>query len=149
MKTIVTVSNLKEGATTYKQVVVNTTLFGADGGIMGLASISFTEFGGFLFKVQLRYVSHTLNTWTDVYNTLDFGANRAKEIFQKVIVPLIGKVGDEDTYHVINNVCDDDWDGKKEGWNQVLDEVDRFIQAIDLEYRLFPELDVDGIEENP
>ena len=61
MKTIVTVSKINESAQPYKHVEIVTSLYGEDGDDFGLASISFDQFGCFSFKVQLRYVSHTLN----------------------------------------------------------------------------------------
>ena len=141
MKTVVTVSNLKMGSTSYRQVVILTSLYDADRDDIGLASISFDSSGSFSFKVQLRYVSHTLPTWCEIYDTLDVGRQWARNIYDRTIDPLIEPQTFPFEQHTrVNDVPDDRFSKnmKGKGWNAVLEFVECFLMSIDPEYRLFP-----------
>lgn len=141
MKTVVTVSNLKMGSTSYRQVVILTSLYDADRDDIGLASISFDSSGSFSFKVQLRYVSHTLPMWCEIYNTLDVGRQWAGSIYNKMIDPLVEQQAFSLEQHTrVNDVPDDSFrkNMKGKGWNAVLEIVECFLMSIDPEYRLFP-----------
>ena len=152
MKTIVTVSKINESAQPYKHVEIVTSLYGEDGDDFGLASISFDQFGCFSFKVQLRYVSHTLAKWEEIYNTRHFGSDKAWEIYNSLLSPLIAEevIGGFNKYHVVNDFSDDQWEEKATGWNKVLEEVNDFLKSIDPEFRVLPTPEeVDDEEEHP
>jgi len=152
MKTIVTVSKINESAQPYKHVEIVTSLYGEDGDDFGLASISFDQFGSFSFKVQLRYVSHTLTKWEEIYNTRHFGSAQAKEIYDNLLSPLIAEdvIGGFNKYHVVNDFPDDQWEAKATGWNEVLEKVNDFLKSIDPEFRILPTLEeVDDEEACP
>ena len=143
MKSIVTVSKIKEHRLFYRHVVIVTSLYDEDGDDLGLASISFDQFGTFSFKVQLRYVAHTVPKWEEIYDTLNFGRAKAKDVYVKLLTPLIGFFEDEQ-YHIINNIPDDSFPGDtKSGWNAVLKSVDDFLCASDPEFRILPVIKVD------
>lgn len=141
MKTIATVANLKNGTQSYRNVRIITTLYDQDRDDIGLASISFGEFGSFSFKVQLRIVAPILPTWCEIYDTVDVGRQWARSIYYKMIKPLIEQpaFSFEQLTHV--NDCPDDHcrkNMKGKGWNAVLEIVESFLMSIDPEYRLFP-----------
>ena len=147
MKTIVTVSKNEKDIPYYGHVEIVTTLYDKDGEDLGLASISFDQYGTFSFKVQLRDVSHT--KWEEIYDTLKFGRATARDVY-KLLTPLIGYLEDE-KYHIINNVPDDSFSGNtNNGWNAVLESVDNFLCSIDPEFRVLPTPEeVDDEEEHP
>lgn len=150
MKTIVTVSKINEGVKPHKHVEIVTSLYDEDGDDLGLASISFDQFGCFSFKVRLRYVSHTL--WEEIYHTCHFGSDHAKAIYNCLLSPLIEEnvIGGFNKYHVVNDFPDDTWEAKATGWNKVLGEVNDFLKSIDPEFRILPTPEeVDDEEECP
>lgn len=152
MKTIVTVSEIKDGYKPHKHVEIVTSLYGEDGDDFGLASISFDQFGCFSFKVQLRYVSQTLPKWEEIYDTRHFGSEQAREIYNRLISPLVEEhvIGGFDKYHVVNDFSDDQWEEKATGWNGVLEKVNDFLKSIDPEFRVLPTSEeVDDEEECP
>lgn len=149
MKSIVTVSNYYNSRQHNSQVVIVTSLYDQEGDDLGLASISCDEYGTFSFKVQLRYVPHTVPKWEEIYDTLNFGRAKAKDVYAKLLTPLIGYFDDEQ-YHIINNIPDDDFPGDtNSGWNAVLKSVDDFLSSIDPEFRILPVIKVDPTGDLP
>lgn len=146
MKTIVTVSKNEKDRPIYGHVVIVTSLYDVDGDDLGLASISFDQYGTFSFKVQLRDVANTLPLWVEIYDTLHFGRAKALDVYV-LIKPLI--VEDE-KYHIINNFHDDIFykDSKtNSGWNAVLKSVDDFLCSIDPEFRILPVIEEEKDED--
>ena len=149
MKSIVTVSKNEKDRPFYGHVVIVTSLYDKDGDDLGLASISFDQYGTFSFKVQLRYVEHTIPLWVEIYDTLHFGRAKALDVYV-LLKPLIGYFEDE-KYHIINNFPDDSFSGNtSSGWNAILKSVDDFLCSIDPEFRVLPTPEeVDDEEEYP
>lgn len=150
MKTIVTVSKNNKDIPFYGHVGIVTSLYDKDGDDIGLASISFDQYGSFSFKVQVRYDAPMVPKWEEIYDTLNFGRAKAKDVYAEQLTPLIGYLEDE-KYHIINNFPDGIFSGDtKSGWSAVLKSINDFLESIDPEFRVLPTPEeVDDEEVNP